>query len=65
MQDGDARVRVEIRPVDVADKQNGEEDSVNSLVDQNITPAELNSLQNFLSGKNCLHGVSIYALSIN
>ncbi|XP_035732808.1 endoplasmic reticulum lectin 1-like isoform X1 [Vespa mandarinia] len=55
-QDGDARVRVEIRPVDVVDKQNGEDDSVNSLIDQNITPAEINSVQNFLSGKNCLHG---------
>lgn len=64
-QDGDPRVRVEIRPIDV-DKQNSEEDSVvNSIVDQNITPTEINSVQNFLSGKNCLHGVSIYRLFIN
>lgn len=59
-QDGDPRVRVEIRPIDV-DKQNSEEDTViNSLVDQQITPAEMNSVQNVLSGKSCLHGVSIY-----
>lgn len=54
--DGNARVRVEIRPVDVPDKHNNGEDSVNSLTDQNINPTKINSVQNFLSGKNCLHG---------
>lgn len=55
-QEGDGRVRVEIRSVDIVDKHNGAEDSVNLLIDQNVTPAESNSVQSFLSGKNCLHG---------
>lgn len=54
--DGDARVRVEIRPVDVVDKHNSGEDSAVSLTDQNANAAEISSIQNFLSGKNCLHG---------
>ncbi|KAK2575733.1 hypothetical protein KPH14_012121 [Odynerus spinipes] len=54
--DGDARIRVEIRPVDVADKDNSGDDSTKSLTDQNINPAEISSVQNFFSGKNCLHG---------
>ncbi|XP_034173675.1 endoplasmic reticulum lectin 1 isoform X1 [Osmia lignaria lignaria] len=54
-QDGEARVRVEIHPVDVIDKHNIE-DSINSLADQSISPAEVSPVKNFLSGKNCLHG---------
>lgn len=60
-QDGEARVRVEIHPVDVIDKHNIE-DSINSLADQSISPAEVSPVKNFLSGKNCLHGVSILFL---
>lgn len=55
-QDGEARVRVEIHPVDVIDKHNNIEDSINSLADQNISPVEASPVKNFLSGKNCLHG---------
>ncbi|CAL7934550.1 unnamed protein product [Xylocopa violacea] len=55
-QDGEARVRVEIHPVGVIDKHNNIEDSMNSLADQGISPAEVSPVKNFLSGKNCLHG---------
>ncbi|XP_003402491.1 endoplasmic reticulum lectin 1 isoform X1 [Bombus terrestris] len=55
-QDGEARVRVEIHPVGVTDKHNNIEDSINSLADQGISPAEASPVKNFLSGKNCLHG---------
>ncbi|XP_050574263.1 endoplasmic reticulum lectin 1 isoform X2 [Bombus affinis] len=54
--DGEARVRVEIHPVGVTDKHNNIEDSLNSLADQGISPAEASPIKNFLSGKNCLHG---------
>ncbi|XP_048260833.1 endoplasmic reticulum lectin 1 isoform X2 [Bombus terrestris] len=54
--DGEARVRVEIHPVGVTDKHNNIEDSINSLADQGISPAEASPVKNFLSGKNCLHG---------
>lgn len=62
-QDGEARVRVEIHPVGVIDKHNNIEDSINSLADQSISPAEVSPVKNFLSGKNCLHGVSITLLT--
>ena len=55
-QDGEASVRVEIHPVDVIDKHNNIEDSINSLADQGISPAEVSPVKSFLSGKNCLHG---------
>ncbi|XP_060821461.1 endoplasmic reticulum lectin 1 isoform X1 [Bombus pascuorum] len=55
-QDGEARVRVEIHPVGVTDKHNNIEDSINSLADQGISPAEASPVKNFLSGENCLHG---------
>ncbi|XP_024220861.1 endoplasmic reticulum lectin 1 isoform X2 [Bombus impatiens] len=54
--DGEARVRVEIHPVGVTDKHNNIEESINSLADQGISPAEASPVKNFLSGKNCLHG---------
>ncbi|XP_060821467.1 endoplasmic reticulum lectin 1 isoform X2 [Bombus pascuorum] len=54
--DGEARVRVEIHPVGVTDKHNNIEDSINSLADQGISPAEASPVKNFLSGENCLHG---------
>ncbi|XP_053978244.1 endoplasmic reticulum lectin 1 isoform X2 [Hylaeus anthracinus] len=54
--DGEARVRVEIHPVDVIDKHNNIDDTINSLADQGISPAEVSPVKNFLSGKNCLHG---------
>lgn len=55
-QDGEARVRIEIHPVDVIDKQHNVDDSVNELTDQGMSPAEMSPIQTFLSGKNCLHG---------
>ncbi|XP_043261848.1 endoplasmic reticulum lectin 1 [Colletes gigas] len=55
-QDGEARIRVEIHPVDVIDKHNNIDDAINSLADQGISPAEVSPVKNFLSGKNCLHG---------
>lgn len=61
-QDGEARVRVEIHPVGVTDKHNNIEDSINSLADQGISPAEASPVKNFLSGKNCLHGVGMALL---
>lgn len=55
-QDGETRVRVEIHPVGVIDKHGNIEESINSLADQGISPAEVSPVKNFLSGKNCLHG---------
>ncbi|XP_011343381.1 endoplasmic reticulum lectin 1 isoform X3 [Ooceraea biroi] len=54
--DGEARVRVEIHPLDVSDKHGNIDESVNVITDQTVSPAEVNPIQNFLSGKNCLHG---------
>ncbi|XP_017877902.1 endoplasmic reticulum lectin 1 isoform X2 [Ceratina calcarata] len=54
--DGETRVRVEIHPVGVIDKHSNVEESINSLADQGISPAEVSPVKNFLSGKNCLHG---------
>ncbi|KZC09119.1 Endoplasmic reticulum lectin 1 [Dufourea novaeangliae] len=42
-QDGEARVRVEIHPVDVIDKHNNAEDSINSIIEKGIAPAEVNA----------------------
>ncbi|XP_076174151.1 endoplasmic reticulum lectin 1 isoform X2 [Ptiloglossa arizonensis] len=55
-QDGERRVRVEIQPVDITDNHNNIDDTINSLADQGISPAEVSPIKNFLSGKNCLHG---------
>ncbi|XP_072760755.1 endoplasmic reticulum lectin 1 isoform X1 [Anoplolepis gracilipes] len=55
-QDGEPRVRVEIHPLDVMDKNGNVDESVNAITDQNISPAEVSPVQSFLSGKNCLHG---------
>lgn len=60
MQDGEPRVRVEIHPLDVMEKQGTNDESINAISDQNISPAEVSPVQSFLSGKNCLHGVSIH-----
>lgn len=54
-------MRVEIHPLDVPDKHNNADEPVNLMVDQNISPAEVSPVQNFLSGKNCLHGASIHS----
>ncbi|KAL0113087.1 hypothetical protein PUN28_012360 [Cardiocondyla obscurior] len=55
--DGEPRVRVEIHPLDVPDKHPGIDESISAMqTDQNISPAEVSPVQNFLSGKNCLHG---------
>lgn len=54
-QDGEVRLRV-LHPVGVIDKHNNIEESINSLADQGISPAEASPVKNFLSGKNCLHG---------
>ncbi|XP_011866295.1 PREDICTED: endoplasmic reticulum lectin 1 isoform X2 [Vollenhovia emeryi] len=55
--DGDQRVRVEIHPLDIPDKHSNIDESINALqTDQNVSPAEVSPVQNFLSGKNCLHG---------
>ncbi|XP_012060048.1 PREDICTED: endoplasmic reticulum lectin 1 [Atta cephalotes] len=56
-QDGEPRVRVEIHPLDVPDKHDNIDESISAMqTDQNISPAEVSPVQNFLSGKNCLHG---------
>ncbi|XP_029178279.1 endoplasmic reticulum lectin 1 isoform X1 [Nylanderia fulva] len=55
-QDGEPRVRVEIHPLDVMDKQGNGDESISAMSDQNISPAEVSPVQSFLSGKNCLHG---------
>ncbi|CAK9794917.1 Endoplasmic reticulum lectin 1 [Anthophora quadrimaculata] len=56
-QDGEARVRIEIHPVGVVDKQNNiEADILDSLADQGFSPAEVSPVKNFLSGKSCLRG---------
>ncbi|XP_031845560.1 endoplasmic reticulum lectin 1 isoform X2 [Nomia melanderi] len=54
--DGKTRVRVEIHPVDVMDKNSNADDSISSITGQGISPAEVSPVKNFLSGKNCLHG---------
>lgn len=54
LQDGEGRVRVEIHPVDVLDKH--VDDSGSSLLEQG--PSDTTPVLSFLSGKNCLHGVS-------
>ncbi|XP_018398368.1 PREDICTED: endoplasmic reticulum lectin 1 isoform X2 [Cyphomyrmex costatus] len=55
--DGESRVRVEIHPLDVTDKHENIDESINAMqTDQNISPTEISPVQNFLSGKNCLHG---------
>lgn len=55
-QDGEPRVRVEIHPLDVPDKHGNIDESISGIADQSISPAEVSPVQNFLSGKNCLHG---------
>ncbi|XP_043462535.1 endoplasmic reticulum lectin 1 isoform X1 [Leptopilina heterotoma] len=55
-QDGETRVRVEIRPMDILDKHYNIDETVNNLVDQELNLAKDNPVQNFLSGKNCLNG---------
>ncbi|XP_071581156.1 endoplasmic reticulum lectin 1 isoform X1 [Temnothorax nylanderi] len=56
-QDGEPRVRVEIHPLDVPDKHGSIDESINAIqTDQNVSPAEVSPVQNFLSGKNCLNG---------
>ncbi|XP_033224495.1 endoplasmic reticulum lectin 1 isoform X2 [Belonocnema kinseyi] len=55
-QDGEARVRVEIHPVDVLDKNFNIADSVSNLVDQGVSLAKVNPVESFLSGRNCLNG---------
>ncbi|XP_077259788.1 endoplasmic reticulum lectin 1 isoform X2 [Temnothorax americanus] len=55
--DGEPRVRVEIHPLDVSDKHGSIDESINAIqTDQNVSPAEVSPVQNFLSGKNCLNG---------
>ncbi|XP_071636643.1 endoplasmic reticulum lectin 1 isoform X2 [Temnothorax longispinosus] len=55
--DGEPRVRVEIHPLDVPDKHGSIDESINAIqTDQNVSPAEVSPVQNFLSGKNCLNG---------
>lgn len=51
-------MRVEIRPMDILDKHYNIDETVNNLVDQELNLAKDNPVQNFLSGKNCLNGVS-------
>lgn len=58
LQDGETRVRVEIHPLDVTDKSSSIDESIDTIADQNVSPAEVSPVQNFLSGKNCLNGVS-------
>lgn len=58
-------MRVEIHPLDVPDKHGNIDESINALQsDQNVSPAEVSPVQNFLSGKNCLHGASIYSYDL-
>lgn len=61
LQDGEPRVRVEIHPLDVTYKHGNIEESINALTDQSISPAEISPVQNFLGGKNCLHGASTWS----
>ncbi|XP_029170137.1 endoplasmic reticulum lectin 1-like [Nylanderia fulva] len=56
VRDSEPRVRVEIHPLDVMDKQGNGDESIGAMSDQNISPAEVSPVQSFLSGKNCLHG---------
>ncbi|XP_051166804.1 endoplasmic reticulum lectin 1 isoform X2 [Leptopilina boulardi] len=54
--DGETRVRVEIRPMDILDKHYNIDETVSNLVDQELNLAKANPVQSFLSGKNCLNG---------
>lgn len=51
-------MRVEIRPMELMDK-NYFEETPSAISDSGTTGAELNPVKNFLSGKNCLSGVSL------
>ena len=59
MKDGEARVRVEIHPVEVTAVENDDmglappPDSSGKVV----PPADMSPVTSFLSGKNCLNGV--------
>lgn len=49
-QDGESRVLLKIRPLDVLEK------TIDEAIADGISPAEISPVQSFLSGKNCLNG---------
>lgn len=55
-QDGEARVRVEIHPVEDMEKHYNIDGTLNSLLDQGINLSKGSPVQSFLSGRNCLNG---------
>ncbi|XP_031779980.1 endoplasmic reticulum lectin 1 isoform X1 [Nasonia vitripennis] len=55
-QDGQPQVQVEIHPVDSTWKHYNLDDTLNPLIDQGNNLAKSNSVENFLSGHNCLNG---------
>lgn len=60
LQDGNPQVRVEIVPVDSSGLQNALDGTMNPLIDhQGSNVAKSNSVESFLSGRNCLSGVRI------
>ncbi|XP_014229640.1 endoplasmic reticulum lectin 1 [Trichogramma pretiosum] len=55
-QDGQPQVRVEIHPLDTASKHYNLDTSLNPLLEQGNIIAKSGTIENFLSGKNCLNG---------
>ncbi|XP_012252600.2 endoplasmic reticulum lectin 1 isoform X2 [Athalia rosae] len=53
--DGETRFRVEVRPVDVVEKNNLQE-AVSPSVDQGVSPIDVSLIPSFLSGLNCFNG---------
>lgn len=52
-------MQVEFHPVDSTGKHYNLDDTLNPLIDQGNNLAKSNSVESFLSGRNCLTGVSI------
>lgn len=67
LKDGESRVRVEIHPVDNADKPDPTS-ALPSTFDHQEGPGDTSPVDAFLSGQNCLTGVKfkrLYYLFIN
>lgn len=64
MQDGESRVRVEIHPVDTVEKPDPAA-SLPSALDRPEGPGDTSPVDAFLSGQNCLTGVSTFSFLKN
>jgi hypothetical protein len=65
LQDGETRVRVEIHPVEVTAADNddmGLAPPADPVETENIPISDMSPVLSFLSGRNCLYGVSLSVL---